>query len=126
MSEISRIFNEKKGTEEITRNFNTVFRPPASLTRPIQSRHKNIETTLLYDHSTLEIAKEFFNKKQRKNIDDFNLLDLSNLKSDDKARMWMEKYLANEIDVNTFIAGMDVLLPGRRKHKQEGDDLGYL
>jgi hypothetical protein len=40
--------------------------------------------------------------------------------------MWLEKYLANEIDINTFISGMDVLLPDRRKHKQDGDDRGYV
>lgn len=91
----------------------------------VQSRHKNIETTLRYDHTGLKMAREFFNKAQRKNIDSNKSLDLSNIKSDDKARLWLEKYLAREIDVNTFIDGLDVLLPDRKKPKEEGDDRGY-
>ena len=83
-----------------------------------------METTLLYDHTTLEMAKDFLNKIHRKNEGD--TLDLSNLKSEDKARMWLEKYLSNEIDINTFISGIDVLLPDRNKNKQRGDDIGYV
>jgi hypothetical protein len=37
----------------------------------------------------------------------------------------MEKYLYKEIDVNTFISGLDVLLPDRKKPKLEGDNRGY-
>jgi site-specific recombinase XerD len=91
----------------------------------IQSRHRNIETTHRYDHTKLKDSREYFNKKQGKNIDANKVLDLTNIKSDDKARLWMEKYLANEIDINTFISGMDVLLPDRIKHKLEGDNRGY-
>jgi len=91
----------------------------------IQSRHKNIETTLRYDHTGLKNAREFFNKTQGKNIDPKTVLDLTNMKSNDKARLWMEKYLANEIDKNEFIAGMDVLLPDRKKPTRDGDDIGY-
>ena len=106
----------------ITNKFNDGV-PPRLI--QIQSRHRNIETTLRYDHTDLKMAREFFNKTQRKDVDTNKILDLTNIKSDDKARMWLEKYLANQIDINTFIEGLDVLLPDRRKHKQEGDDRGY-
>jgi hypothetical protein len=42
----------------------------------------------------------------------------------DKARLWLKNVLG--IDVNTFIAGLDVLLPDRKKPKLEGDDRGYV
>lgn len=106
----------------ITDKFNDGVPPGVIM---VQSRHKNIETTLRYDHTGLKNAREFFNKTQRKNIDADKILDLSNIKSDDKARLWMEKYLSKEIDVNTFISGLDVLLPDRKKPKQEGDNRGY-
>jgi len=35
-------------------------------------------------------------------------------------------WASNEIDINTFIAGMDVLQPDGRKYKQRGDDIGYV
>jgi integrase/recombinase XerD len=106
----------------ITDKFNDGVPPGVIM---VQSRHKHIETTLRYDHTGLKNAREFFNKTQRKNVDANMVLDLTNIKSDDKARLWLEKYLANEIDINTFIAGMDVLLPDRVKHKLDGDYVGY-
>jgi len=106
----------------ITDKFNDGV-PPGVI--QVTSRHKHIETTLLYDHTNLKMAREFFNKTQRKNIDINKPLDLTHIKSDDKARLWLDKYLAKEIDVNTFIEGLDVLLPDRKKPKEEGDDRGY-
>jgi site-specific recombinase XerD len=106
----------------ITDKFNDGVPPGVIM---VQSRHKNIETTLRYDHTGLRNAREFFNKTQRKNVDANKVLDLTNIKSDDKARLWLEKFLANEIDKNTFITGMDVLLPDQKKHKLDGDDRGY-
>ncbi len=79
-----------------------------------QARHSRIETTLMYDHTSDEMVKEYFNMVQRpKNID--------KLKPEDKAKVWLDKLLSNEIDLKTFKTGLDVLLP--KKHK--GDDIGY-
>jgi hypothetical protein len=52
----------------ITDGFNQQMNPKI-LQRP--ARHKNIETTLRYDHSTDEMVKEYFNQKQRKINNEF-------------------------------------------------------
>lgn len=106
----------------ITDKFNDGVPPGVIM---VQSRHKNIETTLRYDHTGLKMARDFFNKSQRKNIYTDNTLDLSNIKSKDKVRLWLEKYLSKEIDVKTFISGLDVLLPDRKKPTPDGDYVGY-
>ena len=80
-----------------------------------QARHSRIETTLRYDHTSDEMAKEYFNKAQRN-------LNTDSLKPEDKAKVWMDKLLADEIDLKTFKTGIDVLLP--KKHK--GDEIGYV
>lgn len=53
----------------ITDGFNQQINPKI-LQR--QARHKNIETTLRYDHSTDEMVKDYFNKKQEKINNEFN------------------------------------------------------
>ena len=80
-----------------------------------QARHSRIETTLMYDHTSDEMVKEYFNKAQRH-------LNTDRLKPEDKAKVWMDKLLADEIDLKTFKTGLDVLLP--KKHM--GDDVGYV
>ena len=79
-----------------------------------QARHSRIETTLMYDHTSDEMVKEYFNRAQRHQ-------NLDSLKPDDKAKVWLDKLLSNEIDLKTFKTGIDVLLP--KKHT--GDDIGY-
>ena len=79
-----------------------------------QARHSRIETTLMYDHTSDEMVKEYFNRAQRHQ-------NLDSLKPDDKAKVWLDKLLSNEIDLKTFKTGIDVLLP--KKHM--GDDIGY-
>jgi integrase/recombinase XerD len=79
-----------------------------------QARHKKIETTLRYDHTSDEMAKEHFNKIQSKDID--------TLSPEDKAKVWLDKLLSNEIDLKTFKTGIDVILPPRRKD----EDIGYI
>jgi len=94
----------------ITDGFNRLVNPRI-LQR--QARHKNIETTLRYDHTSDKMTKDYFNKVQSKNID--------TLSAEDKARVWLDKLLSNEIDLKTFKTGMDVILPPRRKD----EDIGY-
>jgi len=95
----------------ITNGFNNKINPRI-LQR--QARHSRIETTLLYDHTSDEMVKEYFNKTQRnQNID--------NLEPEDKAKVWFDKLLSGEIDLKTFKTGLDVLLP---KRKIDGD-IGY-
>ncbi|HEC77344.1 MAG TPA: hypothetical protein ENI33_08855 [Thermoplasmatales archaeon] len=81
-----------------------------------QARHKKIETTLRYNHATDNMVKEYFNRKQ-------GIHDLDHLQSHEKARIWLDKLLAGEIDTATFKKGIDILLPtGRRR----GEDIAYL
>jgi len=79
-----------------------------------QARHSRIETTLRYDHTSDEMTKEYFNKIQRH-------IDMDGLKPEDKAKVWLDKLLSDEIDIKTFKTGLDFLLP--KKHK--GEDIGY-
>lgn len=79
-----------------------------------QARHSRIETTLLYDHTSDKMAKDYFNHIQRH-------LNMDSLQAEDKAKIWLDKLLTNEIDLKTFKTGLDVLLP--KKHKC--DDIGY-
>ena len=47
---------------------------------------------------------------------------MENLSPEDKTKVWLDKLLANEIDLKTFKTGIDVLLPHRRKD----EDIGYI
>lgn len=81
-----------------------------------QARHRKIETTLRYDHAADEMVKEFYNQIQRHpNLD---MLD-----NREKAKIWLNKLLAGEIDLKTFKEGIDILLPATR---HRGDDIAYL
>jgi hypothetical protein len=80
-----------------------------------QARHKKIETTLRYDHTSDIMTREYFNRVQRN-------LNVENLSDEDKAKVWLDKLLSDEIDLKTFKTGIDVLLP--KQHR--GDDIGYV
>jgi len=80
-----------------------------------QARHKRIETTLQYDHTSDKMTRDYFNRKQKH-------LNMDNLEPEDKAKIWLDKLLANEIDLKTFKTGIDVLLP----NKQRGESIGYV
>jgi hypothetical protein len=60
------------------------------------------------------MSKDYFNKIQSEK--------LNNLTKEDKAKIWLDKLLSNEIDIKTFKTGIDVLLPPKRV----GDDVGYV
>jgi len=90
----------------ITNGFNNKVNPKI-LQR--QARHKKIETTLRYDHVSDEMVKEFFNQQQEKNIN-----SIENMSTDEKAKIWLDKLLHNEIDLKTYKSGLDVLLPNKR------------
>ena len=99
----------------ITDKFNDGV-PPKIIQR--QSRHKRIEYTLRYDQTDDKMVKEYFNRVQT--------LDTKNLTPEDKAKVWFDKLLSNEIDLKTFKTGMDFLLPDIGKSKQRGEDIGYM
>ena len=81
-----------------------------------QARHRKIETTLRYDHTADNMVKEYYNQVQKcQNIDAMDYKE--------KARVWLDKLLAGEIDTKTFKNGIDILLPNRTK---KGDDVAYL
>lgn len=48
--------------------------------------------------------------------------NIDSMKPEDKAKVWLDKLLSDEIDLKTFKTGIDVLLPNKR----EGDDIGYI
>jgi len=100
----------------ITNKFNDGV-PPKIIQR--QSRHKRIEYTLRYDQTDDKMVREYFNRVQQ-------TLNTENLTPEDKAKVWFDKFLSNEIDLKTFKTGMDVLLPDRDKNKQRGEDIGYM
>ena len=79
-----------------------------------KSFHKHIKTTLRYDQTDDKMFKDYFNKVQSEVVD--------NLTQDDKAKVWLDKLLSNEIDLKTFKTGIDVLLPHRRKD----NEIGYI
>jgi len=64
------------------------------------------------------MVKEYFNRVQA--------LNTENLTPEDKAKVWLDKLLSNEIDLKTFNRGIDVLLPDIDKSKQRGEDIGYM
>jgi hypothetical protein len=60
------------------------------------------------DEKTIDkIEKNYYNKVQMKNTD--------NPTVEDKAKVWLNKLLYNEIDLKTFKMGIDVLLPQKQK-----------
>jgi hypothetical protein len=81
-----------------------------------QARHKKVETTLRYDHSSDEMVKQYYNQTQNKSIN-------GNLSDEEKAKVWFDKFLSNEIDIKTFKTGMDVLF---KENKHRGDDIAYV
>ncbi|MEA2054589.1 MAG: tyrosine-type recombinase/integrase [Candidatus Thermoplasmatota archaeon] len=81
-----------------------------------QARHRKIETTLRYDHTTDKMVKDYFNSTQRQP-------DIDALNPNDKAKVWLDKMLSGEIDLKTFKSGLDVLLP---QNRHGGDDVAYL
>jgi len=60
------------------------------------------------------MAKEYFNRVQTPNTD--------SLRTEDKAKIWLDKLISNEIDLKTYKTGLDVLLP----HRQKDEDIGYI
>lgn len=96
----------------ITDGFNKQINPKI-LKR--QARHKRIETTLRYDHTSDLMTKEYFNRVQRK-------LNIEDLTPEDKVKVWLDKLLSEEIDLKTFKTGLDCLLP----KKDQGEDIGYV
>jgi len=60
------------------------------------------------------MVKDYFNRVQT--------LNTVNLTPEDKAKVWFDKFLSNEIDLKTFKTGIDILLPDKRK----GEYIGYV
>lgn len=80
-----------------------------------QARHKKIETTLRYDHTSDQMVKDYYNNTQVPS-------DIEHLRYEEKAKVWLDKFLAGEVDVKTFKDGIDILLPSVRR---KGDDIAY-
>lgn len=81
-----------------------------------QARHKDIETTLRYNHTTDEMVKQHFNTIQN--------IDPQQLKPRDRLQRYFELYEKGEIDKRTLKAAIDTLSP---EHRGKGsEDIGYL
>lgn len=95
----------------ITSDFNKQVNP-----RIIQrkARHKNIETTLRYDHTDDKMVREHF-EKQTLNIDTSSLCDK------EKTKIMLDRFLKGEIDIETYKRSLDLL---HDKHR-EVDDKAY-
>ena len=61
------------------------------------------------------MVKDYFNRTQKK-------LNTDNLEPEEKAKVWLDKLIANEIDLKTYKTGLDFLLPDKRKD----EDIGYV
>jgi hypothetical protein len=96
----------------ITNDFNKNINP-----RIIQrkARHKKIETTLGYDHTSDEMVRKHFETETIANIGD--------LDSKDKARLLLNRFLSGDVDIETLKQGLDLLIGKERKFYEE---VGYV
>jgi len=94
----------------ITNDFNKNINP-----RIIQrkARHKNIETTLRYDHTDDEMVKRHFYQQNP---------SFGSLNNEDKTRVMLDRFLKGEIDLETYKQSMDLL------HRRDKDSnvTGYV
>ena len=88
----------------ITNDFNRNINPKIIQRK---ARHKKIESTLRYDHTTDEMVIKHF-ETQRLKID--------NLTNKDKMRILFNKYIAGEVDIETFKQSLDLLSEKERKY----------
>jgi len=96
----------------ITRKFEERVNP-----RVIQrmARHRNIKTTLIYDLTDENSVREYFQQQ--------HTIDINNLSTKDKARLWLDKLLSGEIDVESYKKGIDFL---QQIQKRETNDFAYV
>lgn len=82
------------------------------------ARHRDIKTTLLYDHSTDQDALKYL---QRQKPD----IDYSLLEPKQKAQILMDELFKGEIDKETFNAGIELLKP-ELTNKNRWGEMGYV
>lgn len=94
----------------ITNDFNKNINP-----RIIQrkARHKNIETTLRYDHTDDEMVKRHFYQQNP---------SFGSLSKEDKTRVMLDRFLKGEIDLENYKQSMDLL----HKKDKNSDVFGYV
>ena len=74
------------------------------------ARHKNINTTLIYDHSTDKDVLDYLRSQE---INDYSKLPVKA-----KAQVLLEKLFNGDVDNSTFSAGLELLRPDKN-HKEE-------
>lgn len=79
------------------------------------ARHKDIKTTLIYDHSTDKDALEYLEKQ----VHD---IDYTLLSTKEQAQVLMDKFFKGEIDKVTFDTMLELLRP---EHQAGGEITGY-
>ncbi len=73
------------------------------------------KTTLIYDLTDENSVREYFQQQ--------HIIDINNLSTKDKARLWLDKLLCGEIDIASFKQGMEFL---QQIQKKEIDDFAYM
>ena len=84
-----------------------------------KARHKRIESTLRYDHTSDEMLVEHFHSQH----EPVSVTTESNY--EDMARVLLDKLLAGEIDNGTFKKSLDILAPTKNTPKKHTRDLAY-
>jgi len=79
------------------------------------ARHRNIQTTLIYDHTTDKDVLEYLTKQ----VPD---IDHTLLSAKEQAQLLMAKFFKGEIDKVTFDAMLELLKP---EHQSGGEIVGY-
>lgn len=86
-----------------------------------KARHKNIETTLLYDHSDDKMVLEHFERQQKGST------EIPKTERE-KAKELLDRVFQGEISIETFEKSLEILMPKREieeKRKKKIYDLAY-
>lgn len=84
-----------------------------------KARHRRIESTLRYDHTSDEMLVEHFQRQH----EPVSVKTGSNYEG--MARVLLDKLLAGEIDNSTFKKSLDILMPTKNTPKKHPEDLAY-
>jgi hypothetical protein len=93
----------------ITNDFNRNINPKIIQRK---ARHRNIESTLRYDHTDDKMVREHFMKMDRP--------DITKLPDKYKTKLMLDHFLSGEIDIATFKRSLDLMYEKDRKPEDAG------
>ena len=79
-----------------------------------KARHRRLESTLRYDHTSDEMVRKHFQEM-------YTVDNIGSLKPQDKMKVMLDRLIAGDIDKETFKSGIDILFP--EKHRKT--DIAY-